>query len=225
MKGYIYRIENKINGKNYIGKTYDSLEKRWKEHLRDSKRYTERPLYRAINKYGSENFIIIEVEYCDNCEEREKYWISYYDSYHNGYNATLGGDGRPYLEIEDSQIIKKYLETKSLKATKEFFNCSIKSIKNRLISNGFTDFSNDIYNEKRSWKTKKISQYSLNNYYLRSFDSQSKAAEWILQNNYSNGNIKNIVCNISRAARGIENRKQAYGFIWKYNMESELGGT
>ena len=65
MKGYIYLIENKINGKKYIGKTYSSIEKRWKEHIKDRTRF-DRPLYRAMNKYGIENFSIQELEYCEN---------------------------------------------------------------------------------------------------------------------------------------------------------------
>jgi predicted GIY-YIG superfamily endonuclease len=32
---YIYKIENQINGKVYIGKTLDIPEHRWKEHLHD----------------------------------------------------------------------------------------------------------------------------------------------------------------------------------------------
>ena len=82
MKGYIYLIENKINEKKYVGKTYLNIEKRWKQHCNDSKRFN-RPLYQAMKKYGIENFSIKEIEYCDNLEEREKYWISFYDSYHN----------------------------------------------------------------------------------------------------------------------------------------------
>lgn len=33
---YIYKIENNINGKIYIGKTLNTPEQRWKEHVRDS---------------------------------------------------------------------------------------------------------------------------------------------------------------------------------------------
>jgi len=50
-------------------------------------------LYKAFNKYGIENFTFEEIEQVDNSilDEREKYWIEYYDSYFNGYNSTLGG--------------------------------------------------------------------------------------------------------------------------------------
>lgn len=54
MIGYIYKITNKINGKVYIGKTTKTVQERWKEHLRESRteRSENRPLYRAIRKYG-----------------------------------------------------------------------------------------------------------------------------------------------------------------------------
>lgn len=63
---YIYVITNEINGKQYVGKTNDSVEKRFKEHINDSKkeRCEKRPLYNAMNKYGAENFSISVLEEC-----------------------------------------------------------------------------------------------------------------------------------------------------------------
>ena len=97
---YIYKIVNDINNKVYIGKTEFSIEKRFKEHCRDSKKeHQNRPLYNAMNKYGIEHFKIELIEECNNPEEREIYWIQHFDSYKNGYNATLGGDGKNILII------------------------------------------------------------------------------------------------------------------------------
>jgi len=58
-------------------------------------RVEDTKFYRAIRKYGENNFYIelLETTTIDNLNEREKYWISYYNSYKNGYNSTLGGDG------------------------------------------------------------------------------------------------------------------------------------
>ena len=101
--GYIYKITNIINGKVYIGKTEFTIKRRFKQHCEDCKkeRLNEvRPLYRAMKKYGVDNFISEEIEQCDNsilCD-REKYWIQYYDSYKHGYNATIGGDGTPRID-------------------------------------------------------------------------------------------------------------------------------
>ena len=93
MYGFIYITTNNINGKKYIGqRKYDSQEK-WKEYL-GSGVY----LNRAINKYGKENFSKEIIEECDTKEklnEREKYWISYYNAVNseNFYNIANGGDG------------------------------------------------------------------------------------------------------------------------------------
>ena len=95
--GYIYKITNKINQKIYIGFTKLTIEERWKNHIRKAKVFPNRYLYNAMNCYGYENFIIEEIENCDNniLREREIYWIAYYNSTdpNIGYNLTKGGDG------------------------------------------------------------------------------------------------------------------------------------
>lgn len=95
---YIYKIENSINNKLYIGKTIYTVERRWYQHKLNSKNdnYCRMPIYSAMNKYGLENFFVSCVEEVDDVSilsERERFWIKYYDTYNNGYNATLGGDG------------------------------------------------------------------------------------------------------------------------------------
>lgn len=214
MKGYIYLIENKINGKKYIGKTYNSIAQRWNEHKRESKRSIHRPLYKAMNKYGIENFEIKEIEYCDNCEEREQYWIKIYNTYENGYNATLGGDGKTFFNYSDEEVIRYYKQIKSIKETAKYFNCDFETIRKRLVNNQI-DISENIYSEKKNWKALKIGQYSLAGEYIQDFKSILQAANWIIDNNLSKGQRKHIVSNISKNCRGKENRKQAYGFIWK----------
>ena len=92
---YIYKIVNDINNKVYIGQTKGSLESRFKGHcyavFDNNKQF---PLYLAMRKYGAEHFSIKLVEECleEELNEKEKYWIEYYNSYFNGYNASLGGD-------------------------------------------------------------------------------------------------------------------------------------
>lgn len=92
----IYMIKNKINGNIYIGQAADIYE-RWKEHISLLRRgkHVNNHLQRAWNKYGSDNFEFSIVEECSEnaLNDREIYWIAEYDSYHNGYNQTLGGGG------------------------------------------------------------------------------------------------------------------------------------
>lgn len=99
---YIYKIVNDINNKIYIGKTTFSIERRWQEHSKDYKKLSQqhRPLYSAMQKYGIEHFHISLIEECNLLEldQRERYWIESYNSFINGYNATIGGDGKPYAD-------------------------------------------------------------------------------------------------------------------------------
>lgn len=94
--GIIYKAENKVNGKVYIGKTIKSLEERKEKHYRNYREERPFKLYNAIKKYGWDNFewsVIEDLKDNDFIDEREKYWISKYNSYKTGYNMTLGGDG------------------------------------------------------------------------------------------------------------------------------------
>lgn len=122
--GYIYKITNDVTNKVYIGKTTSAIEKRYKEHIKQSKYNNKYHLYRAMNKYGLEHFHIEEIEEClsDKLSEREKYWIKYYDSFKNGYNMTMGGDGN--LIYNYKEIANKFLELKNEKKTAIFFECS-----------------------------------------------------------------------------------------------------
>ena len=111
---FIYKITNKINNKVYIGKTIRSLDVRFKEHLRDSA-IKDSKLYRAIRKYGKENFsieLIEEVEE-ESLSERERFWIKENDSYYHGYNSTFGGEGES--SVDEEQIIKLYNSGKTMK--------------------------------------------------------------------------------------------------------------
>lgn len=129
---YIYQIINTINQKSYIGKTeYNPPETRWKQHLAESRRSRSngRALYRAIHKYGVENFQFVVLEETAEPNEREKYYIKLYNTYHDGYNETLGGDGAAYLELPEQEICDYYLAQPSLKDTAAHFQHDVRTIK------------------------------------------------------------------------------------------------
>lgn len=96
MTSNIYLITNLINNKKYVGQTIN-IEQRWKNHIKDSTKLVSRYLYRAMNKYGIENFKFEVIE--DNIpinlvSEREVHWISELNTKApNGYNMTDGGEG------------------------------------------------------------------------------------------------------------------------------------
>lgn len=88
----IYKATNKVNGKIYIGQTTRSLKVRMQEHARHS----ESAFDKAIQKHGIENFefeVIDTANSIDELNQKEIYWIEYYNSYRgNGYNSCIGGE-------------------------------------------------------------------------------------------------------------------------------------
>ena len=112
----IYKITNLINGKIYIGQSIN-IQQRWKAHrskpfYKNGDQY-QTPLYRAIRKYGLNNFIFEIIEECFESElnDKEQYYIQYYDATNpdKGYNLTRGGQTAP-LEVllSDLQIKEIY---------------------------------------------------------------------------------------------------------------------
>jgi group I intron endonuclease len=91
--GGIYKITNKLNKKCYIGQSKD-IKTRWKHHCWDAAKGSKLPIHNAIRKYGQDNFIFEIIEECSKevRDEKEVYYIDLFNSYKDGYNATIGGD-------------------------------------------------------------------------------------------------------------------------------------
>lgn len=110
----IYKITNKINGKFYVGKTTKSLEERWEKH----QKYNKCPkLFASIKKYGANNFIIENLEFCNSQEDlnkKEIFWIKKLNAIENGYNLTHGGDGGAMIG-EALEKIRLHAKTRIVK--------------------------------------------------------------------------------------------------------------
>lgn len=113
--GKIYLITNSVNNKVYVGQTVQTLKKRFSGHCCYSRTDRSSNMYikRAIHKYGRDKFTIQLLEECpiELLNEREKYWISFYNSYKDGYNLTLGGQDSNYFNLhrlEDTIDIEKF---------------------------------------------------------------------------------------------------------------------
>lgn len=95
----IYAYRKKSNQKIvYVGQSIN-LEQRHKQHIKydpyntNNKEYNY-PLSRGIRKYGENEYELIVLEKGltkEQLNEKEKYWISFYDTYYNGYNQSIGG--------------------------------------------------------------------------------------------------------------------------------------
>lgn len=210
---YIYKITNDINDKIYVGKTDFSLEKRFRKHCQDAfrDRNEKRPLYAAMRKYGIEHFKIELIEETDNPEEREIYWIGFYDGYTQGYNATKGGDGK---QLYDHQaILTRLKEHPYPYDIAEEFNCCRDIIYNLAKQNNIEikNKANELFKEKLS---KRISAYSKSGKFIQNFSSTSDAAKWCFENKKCTTFNSGVRGHIAEAANG--KRKSAYSYIWKY---------
>lgn len=211
MVGYIYKITNKVNDKAYIGKTTKTVQDRWKEHLQDCRkeRCENRPLYKAIRKYGADAFDVETIEEADLdvLSERETYWIEYFNTYSDGYNATSGGDGKILYDYDFiAQLLR---EGKERQEVADIVGCCLDTVI-------FVSKKNNIdYVPKQPWKKRcvAVEQYTLEGHYIQSFVSYGEAVRWLFEHQHVSNTRDNIGTHISEVVRG--KRKTAYGFIWK----------
>lgn len=144
MRGFIYKITNNVNGKVYIGQTIQTIKERFYQHCatKCSDSVLNMAIHKAIKKYGKSNFTIEVIEEVDkdSLNDREKFWIEYYNSYNNGYNSTRGGqDSSTYCkELDTESIIKEYNSGKSLRSIGNTFKVDKQTIKDLLIRNNIT---------------------------------------------------------------------------------------
>lgn len=107
-KSGIYKIENAVNGKCYVGSTL-SFNKRWREHrtLLGKRQHHSIKLQRAWNKYGNESFAFSVLEYVLDAEHlvpREQYWIDTLGAFRGGYNnAPIAGSMLGYTHTEEAK--------------------------------------------------------------------------------------------------------------------------
>ena len=108
----IYKIENLNNGKIYIGQSND-IERRFYEHKTKGK--TSRiPLDTEIQKEGVSSFSYEIIEECsiEELNQKETYWINFYQSNIDGYNKNEGGlsnligSQNPKAKLTEEDVIK-----------------------------------------------------------------------------------------------------------------------
>lgn len=215
--GYIYKITNQINGKVYIGQTKCLPEDRWKQHLQsiNHKQIYKKPLVLAFLKHGKENFVFEIIEMVDDSilSEKEKEYIKLYDSYKNGYNATLGGEGRyRKLDTPEKEIISLYLNIQSIEELSFKLNVCENSIRNILRRNHIPiTRRKSVYKNNHIYKTK-IIQYDLEGNFIKQFSSIKEAI-------YELNLHKKAASHIGKCCRG--QKPTAYGFKWKYKHDVE----
>ena len=225
----IYKVTNNINKKVYIGQSVD-IYSRWNHHKSCCKNEKcheyNTPFYRALRKYGLENFVYCVLEenvLRENLNMREMGWIEYYDSFYCGYNMTAGGNQTIFSEefkekmseankgripwnkgkhgIYSEETLKKLSE--SLKGKPGYWT-------NKHLSEETKKKLSESLKGKPSWQKgkpsynrKPVSKYDLNGNFIKKYNCITDA----LKENPKAGHIGEV-CN------GY--RKQTGGFIWKY---------
>lgn len=125
--GSIYLIENKVNGKVYVGQTLQSVKKRFEQHLKLLKSNQCQAVSRAIRKYGKENFscIVLEADIPEDLlDSKEEFYIREYNSISQGYNLCPGGQAwrRKPKELPAADIVALYESGESSRTIAKKYN-------------------------------------------------------------------------------------------------------
>jgi hypothetical protein len=130
----IYKVTNTVNGKIYIGQTINSLDHRKSGHYRDlrARKVNYGAFHNALAKYKEDEFIWEIIDNADSIDElnqKEQYWISFYDSTNKekGYNRDSGGS--------NCKKSKETLEKIGAKTKERFLNPDFK----KTVLNGLKD--------------------------------------------------------------------------------------
>ena len=164
-----------------------------------------------MRKYGIEHFFVHLIEETNDPDTRECYWIQYYNSYTNGYNATLGGDGRSYIDY--NLIISLWKQGLTCKEISIQTKHDAGQIGKILQANGIS--AKEIQQQSLQAKKKPVIQLNkITNESIATFNSCQEAARAMIQLGYSNCKPNTGAAHISEVCRN--KRKTFAGFAWQY---------
>lgn len=202
----IYKITNLINNKCYIGQSID-INKRWHKHLyADS---SNSVIHTAIKKYGKNNFLFEVIEECpvEALNDREIYWIQYYNSYKEGYNCTLGGDTGNHYNYEE--IYTLWNSGLNCQEIQNKLNCNSSTITRAL---RYFDISEEQVRNRAVNKKQYVAIDIDTNKPLKIFNGSYEIY------NFFNGKLSDV----TTLKKNIENRYRMFGFYWEYLDENNI---
>lgn len=205
MQGDLYMVRNKINNKIYIGKTYIGYKNRWERHIADAYRFDTK-FYRAIRKYGKDAFEINLISSFEEgeLEQKEIEYIQLYDTYYNGYNSTLGGNGNTLININEKELLDLYKAGKSLnEIAKEFGTGTTRTISAILKRHGC---------EIKAQTAYYVNQYTKDWRFIQQFSSKQEAYIWLVNNYRHNMKRSEAYYYIKKSS---EKDTIAFGYRWK----------
>lgn len=216
--GKIYLISNDVNNKLYVGQTVQTLRKRFTGHCCYSKsdRSDRMLIKRAIHKYGKDKFHISLIEECtiDSLNDREIYWIAYYDSYNNGYNLTKGGQSSNYFSLhrlEDTIDTKKFSEyikefkplATEVAAHFGICKCSVYNLIKRLNDPSLILNS---YNPKKAKSIEDIDKEELKKLYLEGWSILDLVKKYHIRKNKISKYLRDNGIKVHRGLKGYKSR-------------------
>lgn len=204
----IYLITNKLNGMQYVGKSIN-LKKRLSDHLT----YKNQLIDSQIAKYGADNFSFDIIEYTSEelLNEREIYWIQYYDTYNTGYNETQGGDGGGEHLYDYEAMVKEWMTGKSSIEIAKIYQCDRATVRRALRA-----FNISTAEAQRSYSARQVIAYSMiTKEPLRIFNSINEANKF-----FQTG--KTLPAQGIRPALKEPFIKSMYGFYWDYATNNSI---
>ena len=163
-----------------------------------------------MRKYGIENFtieVIEEVADEQSLNEREIYWIEYYNSYGHGYNATKGGDGSYRIDYE--KVIQLYERLQNATEVARQMNICEDSVRKALHRSGISILSPGEIAASRGIKIDQLDKKTLQ--VIKTFNSAREAAIEL------KGKGGGTISHITDTCKGI--RKSAYGYKWRFHID------
>lgn len=221
----IYKITNKINNQSYIGQSID-IENRWSQHIKGKS--SNKDLHNDIIFYGVENFIFEILEQCkkEELNEKEIYWIKFYNTYFDGYNKNSGGGNseqctektrkKVYCYDLEGTFLQEYISvSEAARQTKINSGLICRAIKTEGRTKEYQwryDFFEKIPKYKRKVShtknnkgvSKPVLQFDLKGKIINEFPSISEASR---QTNINLSSI-GMVCNGQRGSAG--------GYFWSF---------
>lgn len=192
-----------------------TIKARWQSHRntyknKNSEQYNK-VLYKAFRQYGIENFKFEVIELCnpENLNEREIYWIDFYDSFKNGYNATPGGN-EP-IKTNKTELYRLWDEGYTVSEITEILGLNHNTVSKHL--QGYKNYSQLLSAQRGGIKAskqiqrKQIIRYSLDGKEIDRWNSCKEIYRELGINNQA------VMKNIKGQYR------QAGGYRWAYEGE------
>jgi len=230
----IYKIQNLINNKIYIGQSINT-NNRLKGHHKGLQ--INKHLQNSWNKYGEQNFNFKTIKNCEEnqLDDQEIYWIEYYksDNPNFGYNKKSGGsNGRPTKETKN-KISQSTSGNKNPFYGKKHSNITIEGIRKKQTGKKYSIEVNKkkavhLYGSKNGMFGKKLSNKHIQAIINANKGSNNcmyqKGLQDIWAEKYSSEIVKEKELQwknkISKSTKGINN--PMYGKIQAKGLTKEL---